>query len=276
MTQVVADAVTNLIASFNFRRALSLIVILLIVGTAAWTIDYYADFTRTSRLEKSTALLERLQLLEGKTLSTELETVRLQIAKELADLTAPTVGATPEENPNAFKEWFGRHWKKFVAGALPWFLFSLFTIPGALKGENGSIAGFFAFQVLTVFFGVLVAVVPPVGNRFVDYLLVPGGLFIVVAVLPVAVGSVSAFKKVRDTAKQKAILNNLRMLSAAADQYFLENGVAEVSLDQLIGPTAEKYIKALIPIDGETYPQVIRQGDPIVATRPSGEKITYA
>lgn len=275
MSQFVADTVTNLIASFNTRRAFSLVIILMIFGTAAWTIDYYADFTRISRLDRATALLERLQALEGKTLSAELETVRLQIAGELKNLTAPAVENPVDGNSNALKEWIGRNWKKFIAGAVPWLLFSLLMLPAALKGETASIGAFFAFQILTVFFGALVAVIPPVGNRFVDLLLIPWGLLVFVAIVPIAIASVSAFRKVRESSKQKAILNNLRMLSAAADQYFLEKGLSYVEIDQLIGLEQEKYIKALTPIEGETYQQIIRQGEPLVAVRPSGEKVTW-
>jgi hypothetical protein len=60
-----------------------------------------------------------------------------------------------------------------------------------------------------------------------------------------------AFEKVRRTSMEKAILNNLRQLAAAADQFFLENGVAKVKLEQLVGP--DKYIKKLNPVDGEDY-----------------------
>lgn len=60
-----------------------------------------------------------------------------------------------------------------------------------------------------------------------------------------------ALERVRRTSQEKAIMNNLRMLASAADQYFLENGVTDVSIDQLIGPN--KYIKELPSVDGEDY-----------------------
>ena len=52
---------------------------------------------------------------------------------------------------------------------------------------------------------------------------------------------------------EKQILNNLRQLTAAADQYFLENGVATVTIDQLVGTGPRHYIKELKPVDGEDY-----------------------
>jgi len=56
---------------------------------------------------------------------------------------------------------------------------------------------------------------------------------------------------VRNAAIAKAIKNNLRQLAAAADQYFLENGVVTVTLNQLVGEG--KYIRKLTPVDGEDY-----------------------
>src|SRR6476619_335065 len=58
---------------------------------------------------------------------------------------------------------------------------------------------------------------------------------------------------------ERAILNNLRQLAAAADQYYLENGKTSVSYYELVGPT--KYVKAMTPINGENYRALqFRQG----------------
>lgn len=61
----------------------------------------------------------------------------------------------------------------------------------------------------------------------------------------------NAYATIRRSSMEKAMLNNLRQLAAAADQYFLENGTNTVKLDQIVGP--EKYIKKLSPVDGEDY-----------------------
>ncbi len=57
--------------------------------------------------------------------------------------------------------------------------------------------------------------------------------------------------KIRKKAQQQMILNNLRQLAAAADQFFLENGTRTVTLRQVVGPG--KYVKQLSPVDGEDY-----------------------
>lgn len=73
---------------------------------------------------------------------------------------------------------------------------------------------------------------------------------------PVTVGmlaamAIPAFQKVRVASQEKAILNNLRQLSAAADQYYLENGTDKAQFKDLVGP--DKYIKSLTPVVGEDY-----------------------
>ena len=52
---------------------------------------------------------------------------------------------------------------------------------------------------------------------------------------------------------EKSVRHNLRQVAAAADQYYLENGVATVKLGQLVGNGPNHYIKELKPVDGEDY-----------------------
>lgn len=54
--------------------------------------------------------------------------------------------------------------------------------------------------------------------------------------------------------QQKAILKNLIMIEAAADQFGQVNGRLPASLDEIVGPG--KYIKSLKQVDGEDYSSV--------------------
>ena len=86
--------------------------------------------------------------------------------------------------------------------------------------------------------------------------------------------AIPSFHKVRSTSQEKAVENNLRQIATAADQYFLENGVTEVELDQLIG--AEGYIKALTPVAGENYDGIrIKMGEAIQVILSDGRVITH-
>ena len=54
-------------------------------------------------------------------------------------------------------------------------------------------------------------------------------MIVVVIIGLLAAMAIPAFQKVRTSSQDKAVLNNARQLAAAADQYFLENGVSSVS-----------------------------------------------
>ncbi|MSU66215.1 MAG: hypothetical protein EXS38_08980 [Opitutus sp.] len=68
---------------------------------------------------------------------------------------------------------------------------------------------------------------------------------------------------------------NARQLAAAADQYFLENGVSSVSVGSIVGSTT--YVKALNLVASETYPTGFTQGIAITIDGIAGQRtITYA
>lgn len=85
--------------------------------------------------------------------------------------------------------------------------------------------------------------------------------------------AIPAFQKVRANSQQKAVQNNLRQIAAAANQYFLENGSSEVSINQLIGE--DGYIRQLTPVAGESYEGLIlRPGETIRVTLADGTVVT--
>ncbi len=98
---------------------------------------------------------------------------------------------------------------------------------------------------------------------------------------PVSVGLVAAmaipaFQKVRASSQEKAVLNNLRQLAAAADQYYLEKGVTAATYEDLVGPEEDKYIKEMRSVVGEDYSQLtFEQGEPLVIELPDGRMVTY-
>ena len=100
-------------------------------------------------------------------------------------------------------------------------------------------------------------------------------MIVVVIIGLLAAMAIPAFQKVRQSSQDKAVLNNARQLSAAADQYFLENGVSSVASANLVGAT--NYVKAINTVAGETYPTGYTQGETITITGVAGARtITYA
>jgi type IV pilus assembly protein PilA len=97
---------------------------------------------------------------------------------------------------------------------------------------------------------------------------------------PVTIGvmasmAIPAFQKVRQSSQEKAVLNNLRQLAAAADQYYLETNKTSATYDDLVGPT--KYIQAIKPVAGENYRTLIfKQDAPLRVNVPALRKtISY-
>jgi type IV pilus assembly protein PilA len=100
-------------------------------------------------------------------------------------------------------------------------------------------------------------------------------MIVVVIIGLLAAMAIPAFQKVRTSSQDKAVLNNARQLSSAADQYFLENGVSSVTLGALVGPTS--YVKSLNLVAAETYPAGFTQGITLTIDGVAGQRtITYA
>ena len=100
-------------------------------------------------------------------------------------------------------------------------------------------------------------------------------MIVVVIIGLLAAMAIPAFQKVRQSSQDKAVLNNARQLAAAADQYYLENGVSTVGSVNLVGAT--NYVKALNLVANETYPTNYTQGVTITIAGVAGARtVTYA
>jgi len=100
-------------------------------------------------------------------------------------------------------------------------------------------------------------------------------MIVVVIIGLLAAMAIPAFQKVRQSSQDKAVMNNMRQLGAAADQYFLENGTSTAAITSLVGSSA--YIKALNTVANENYPGAYTQGTAITVTGIAGARtLTYA
>ncbi len=101
-------------------------------------------------------------------------------------------------------------------------------------------------------------------------------IMIVVVIIALIIAlAVPYFAKIRIRSQDNAVLNNIRQLASASSQYFLNNGVAVVDIDQLVG--TNNYIKSLNPVAGEVYPAIYTQGSTITVSGIGGVRtITYA
>jgi len=99
-------------------------------------------------------------------------------------------------------------------------------------------------------------------------------MIVVVIIGLLAAMAIPAFQKVRSSSQDKAVLNNMRQLGAAADQYFLENGTSTAAIAALVGSSA--YVKALATVANESYPLNFTQGSPVIVSGIAGARtLTY-
>jgi type IV pilus assembly protein PilA len=100
-------------------------------------------------------------------------------------------------------------------------------------------------------------------------------MIVVVIIGLLAAMAIPAFQKVRSASQDKTVLNNVRQLAAAADQYYLENGVSTVLATDLIGSSA--YVKNMNTVAKETYPSTFTSGVTITAVGIGGARtVTFA
>lgn len=102
-------------------------------------------------------------------------------------------------------------------------------------------------------------------------------MIVVVIIGLLAAMAIPAFQKVRASSQDKTVLNNLRQLSSAADQYFLENGATSVATTVLVGTNTTQYIRQVSPVAGESYVSPINQGAGLTASGIAGSRtVTFA
>ena len=74
--------------------------------------------------------------------------------------------------------------------------------------------------------------------------------------------------------QQRSILNNLRQLAAARDQFIRDEGRVPLSSAELVGYT--RYVKRYLAVDGEDYRSVsLIPGQPMTITTASGLTVTF-
>ncbi|MCX6943794.1 MAG: type II secretion system protein [Verrucomicrobiota bacterium] len=108
----------------------------------------------------------------------------------------------------------------------------------------------------------------------------PSGFTIVeIMIVCVIIGLLSslalpAFQRIRQTSQDRAVFNNARQLSSAADQYYLESGDTTVAIGSLVGSLS--YVKTLNLVANENYPDNYTQGEAITVSGIAGTRtITY-
>ena len=100
-------------------------------------------------------------------------------------------------------------------------------------------------------------------------------MIVVVIIGLLAAMAIPAFQKVRTNSQDKAVLNNARQMSAAADQYYLEAGSSWAASSSLVGATL--YVKAIQTVASEIYPDNYTQAITVtIGNVANARTITYS
>lgn len=104
-------------------------------------------------------------------------------------------------------------------------------------------------------------------------------MIVVVIIGLLAALAIPAFSRVRRESQNRAITNNLRQISYAAHQYFMETGAPSVVLTDLVGDTPDKQIRVLLPAASEDYNTLfplLYDFTTLTITKSDGTVITYS
>lgn len=151
---------------------------------------------------------------------------------------------------------------RFVGGALPWLVLALTGLNDV--GKKGGWSAVAALGLVALLFGAFSVVMPGMGPEWLRYWVLPWIVFFIF------LGVVAGIAVAKMSTQQKAILNNLKQLDAAFDQYALENGVTSATYEQIVGP--QGVLRDLVPVAGEDY-RAVRldtQAPEFAVTTPEG------
>jgi|GEM_PF-2382642 len=258
-------------SGLTVKKAFSGLLLVLFFLGGLFAFENYTGTWRLARLEKATAILERLQAIEhAGDLPEGLEESFVKASEQLKEFLIEAESEVTPSAPKLASKEKPSQLTKFLSGSAIWFLFIIPFLFMAFKKQKGAWPGVIAMLFVGFFFGGINAIIPNIYAPWVNLALIPFMTFMALAGIPIMI---PAMAKVRETSQRKTIINNLRQLASAADQYFLKKGESLVSVEALIGEQA--YIKKFEVVAGETYPERISTGQKeIVAVLPSGESVS--
>jgi type IV pilus assembly protein PilA len=82
-------------------------------------------------------------------------------------------------------------------------------------------------------------------------------MIVVVIIGLLAAMAIPAFAKVRQQSRTKAVLNNLRIISSAAQTYMMDKGMTQAGYTDLVGTTTDNLVNAVVPVLDENYSGLI-------------------
>lgn len=151
-------------------------VLCILAGSVAWTVESYTGYFRLTRIERSIQLLKQLgEVQESQVVGSDeqLSKIYRGIKSDLDEFLQRSEAGVE----------IGPEVSKGLAGAAPWFLFSLAFLQGFRKGDVGSGHGILGAIICGVITGIVGALLPDFKWKWINYWAYPIGSFLLVVVL---------------------------------------------------------------------------------------------
>ena len=181
-----------LLNAFNKKHLLILIVMIVIVFVSIILYEHYTSYFRFSRLEKATALLQKLydigQKIEG---DEKLKEIHQKIVNSLADVLEI-------EKPNISKRSLFYKW---TLGFILWFIWGVFALQSIKKGK-GNINEVYGVWILGAISASIGTLLPEYGWPWFQSIVYPFLTLIAFAAI------ILAITKIKNTSQKSTLKNN--------------------------------------------------------------------
>lgn len=99
-------------------------------------------------------------------------------------------------------------------------------------------------------------------------------MIVVLIIGLLATMAIPTFSNVRTKARTKTIINNLRQVASAGQQYMMDQGVSSASYSSLVST----YFRTITPVYGEAYTSLVVNdaGGTLTVTMANGSTVTFA
>lgn len=172
MFESVFQSFEKLIIEFSWRRLVFLLLLLSLAGTCIWLWENNTGQMRLTRIERTIGILNSIKdLQENQVIKSDpsLQSTLSALKEDLKEFTerkseAPVLSAA---------------WRKAIAGAAPWLLFSLLFLR-AWSGKEDEVAGFVGCVILVFACGAIGAWLPDFAYPWMNYIGFPAANFLVV------------------------------------------------------------------------------------------------
>jgi len=216
MFESVFQAFERLVTDFSWRRLLFWVLFVTVLGGSFMIFERYTGQFKLRKLERATALLERLETLRQHPSvfqDSALAATYRGIRDQLGDLLKPA-DLRPSVSPIV---WRG------MAAAAPWLLIALAFVPGLRRGEAGMGSAVVGVLIIGIVFAGIGVLLPDSFGELVLYVVYPGGSFL--GFLIVALGWQASRNRAigGPRAAVATLKSDLRNLVTAQEAYFADN-----------------------------------------------------